>query len=100
MLGPAKFRNNKLDRGLTERYAIEIEIPAVYIKIPYLLPIYLFFGRIIGNTSRVFGPRTSSIDRGIWFKEYLEQIIRNFTMFEEQEETFGRRGVDLLYIFD
>ncbi len=100
VLGPAKFGNNKLDRGFAEHYAIEIEIPAVYIKIPYLLPVYLLFGRIIGNTSRVFGPRTSSKDRGVWFEECPEQIIRNLTMLEEREETLGRGGVDLLHAFD
>jgi len=31
-LRPAKFGNNKLDGGLAERYAIEIEIPAVHIE--------------------------------------------------------------------
>lgn len=71
-LGPAKFGNNKLNRGLAKRYAIKIEIPAVHIKILHLSPVYLLFGRIIGNASRFFGPRTSNIDRGIWFEECLE----------------------------
>jgi hypothetical protein len=95
-----KFRNNKLNRGFAKRYDIEIEIPAVHIKIPHLLPVYLLFGRIIGNVSRVFGPRISSKDRGVWFKECPEQIIRDLTMLEEREETLGRGGVDLLHAFD
>jgi hypothetical protein len=99
-LRPAKFRNNKLDRGLAERYAIKIEIPAVYIKILHLLHVYLLFGRIIGNVSWFFSLRTNGVDRGVWFKECLEQIIRDLTMLEEREETLGRGGVDLLHAFD
>ena len=62
---PAKFGNNKLDKGLAERYAIKIEILAVYIKILYLPLVYLLFGKIISNVSRFFGLRTSNKDWGI-----------------------------------
>jgi hypothetical protein len=64
-LRPAKFRNNKLDKGLAERYVIKIEIPAVYIKILYLLYVYLLFNRIISNALWFFSPRTNSVNRGV-----------------------------------
>ena len=99
-LGPVKFRNNKLDKGLAERYTIKIEIPTVYIKILYLLPINLLFDRIIYNVSRFFCPRTSSVYRGVWFKECLKQIVRNLAVLKKQEETRGRRSVDPLHAVD
>jgi hypothetical protein len=71
------------DRGLAEHYTIKIEIPAIYIKILHLPPVYLLFGRIIGSASRFFSPRTSGINRSVWFEECPKQIIRNLTILKE-----------------
>jgi hypothetical protein len=99
-LGPAKFGNNKLDRGLAERYTIKIEIPAVYIKILHLPPVDLLFGRIIYNASGFFRPRTSGVYRGVWFKECPKQIVRDLAVLKKREETRGRGSVDPLHAVD
>jgi hypothetical protein len=77
---PAKFWNDDFNKGLPKRFAIIIEVPALYTKELLLQLARLFLARIKYHASRFFSAETSYIDVGVWLKEHRKQIIRDLTV--------------------
>jgi len=99
-LHSTELQNGKLDWGLPERFAIEIHVVTLKVKVFHPVVHCPLFAEMILDTPRLACTKTGGVNRHIGFEKRPEQIVGDFVALKKRGEAFGCGGIGRLHEVD
>ncbi len=96
----AELQNGKLDWGLPERFAIEIDVVALQVKVFYTVVHRPLLAEMILDTSRLARTKIGGVNHHVGFEKCPEQIVGDFVALKKRGEAFGCGGIGRLHEVD
>lgn len=96
----AELQNSKLDRGLPERFAIEIDVLALQVKIFHTVVHRPLLAEMIFDTPRLISTKTGGVNHHVGFEKCLEQIVGDLVALKKSGEAFSCGGIGRFHEVD